>query len=136
LSSSVCERNAAGGASGRAWAAEPAARRARSRGKVIRGLRAAERISIGGACRCNPAGGAGVLPGAMKAFLPILAATAIVVPPTAAGQAEKKNDLFESGLRQVMDDYRKGDDEAVVEKLRILLKMMEEKGAKKIGELL
>ncbi|RYD68787.1 MAG: hypothetical protein EOP84_29690 [Verrucomicrobiaceae bacterium] len=48
----------------------------------------------------------------------------------------KKPDLFESGLRQVMDDYRKGNEEAVVEKLRVLLKMMEEKGAKKVGDLL
>lgn len=72
----------------------------------------------------------------MKSFSPILAAALLAVPAAFAREDVRKPDLFESGLRQVMDDYRKGDDEAVVEKLRILLKMMEEKGAKKVGELL
>lgn len=72
----------------------------------------------------------------MRSILPLFAAAAMTVPVHAANEPAKKPDLFESGLRQVMDDYRKGDDEAVMEKLRILLKMMEEKGAKKVGELL
>ena len=73
---------------------------------------------------------------AMKTLLPILAIAALTVPAVSAKEDPKKPDLFESGLRQVMEDYRKGDDEAVVEKLRVLLKMMEEKGAKKVGDLL
>lgn len=73
----------------------------------------------------------------MKTTLRILAAAAACsVTFVSAKDEPKKPDLFESGLRQVMDDYKKGDDAAVTEKLRILLKMMEEKGAEKIGETL
>lgn len=66
-------------------------------------------------------------------ILPIAVAFCLTVP---AGAQAKKQDLFESGLRQVMEDYRKGDDSAVTEKLRILLKMMEEKAAEKVGQTL
>ncbi len=66
-------------------------------------------------------------------FLTVALCSAFFV---SAKDEPKKPDLFESGLRQVMDDYRKGDDAAVTEKLRILLKMMEEKGAEKVGETL
>lgn len=73
----------------------------------------------------------------MKTTLRILAAAAACsVTLVSAKEEPKKPDLFESGLRQVMDDYKKGDDAAVTEKLRILLKMMEEKGAEKVGETL
>jgi hypothetical protein len=72
----------------------------------------------------------------MKTLLRILAAAACSVAFVPAKDQPKKPDLFESGLRQVMEDYRKGDDAAVTEKLRILLKMMEEKGAVKVGETL
>jgi hypothetical protein len=72
----------------------------------------------------------------MKALLSLLAVAAFFAPVASAKEDPKKPDLFESGLRQVMDDYRKGNEEAVVEKLRVLLKMMEEKGAKKVGDLL
>ena len=72
----------------------------------------------------------------MKALLSLLAIAALSVPVASAKEEPKKPDLFESGLRQVMDDYRKGNEKAVVEKLRVLLKMMEEKGAKKVGDLL
>jgi hypothetical protein len=72
----------------------------------------------------------------MKSLLPVLAVAVYSMPVVSAKEDPKKPDLFENGLRQVMEDYRKGDDEAVVEKLRILLKMMEEKGAKKVGDLL
>jgi len=72
----------------------------------------------------------------MKALLSLLVVAALSVPAVFAKEEAKKPDLFESGLRQVMDDYRKGNEEAVVEKLRVLLKMMEEKGAKKVGDLL
>ena len=73
----------------------------------------------------------------MKTTLRILAAAAACsVTLVSAKDVPKKPDLFESGLRQVMDDYKKGDDAAVTEKLRILLKMMEEKGAEKVGETL
>jgi hypothetical protein len=43
---------------------------------------------------------------------------------------------FEKGLRQVHLDYKKGNHEEVTAKLRELLKMMEEEGAEKVGELL
>jgi len=72
----------------------------------------------------------------MKALLSFLAVAALSAPVVSAKEDPKKPDLFESGLRQVMDDYRKGNEEAVVEKLRVLLKMREEKGAKKVGDLL
>jgi hypothetical protein len=72
----------------------------------------------------------------MKALLPFLALASLSVPVVSAKEDPKKPDLFENGLRQVMEDHRKGDDEAVIEKLRILIKMMEEKGAKKVGDLL
>lgn len=72
----------------------------------------------------------------MKAILPLLAAALGTVTLASAKDEPEKPDLFESGLRQVMDDYRKGDDAAVSEKLRILLKMMEEKGAERVGGVL
>jgi hypothetical protein len=72
----------------------------------------------------------------MRSILRLLAVAALTAPALFAKEPAAKPDLFESGLRQVMDDYRKGDHEAVTEKLRILLKMMEEKGAKKVGEVL
>lgn len=72
----------------------------------------------------------------MKTLVSILVVAAWSAPAAFAKEEPKKPDLFESGLRQVMDDYRKGNEEAVVEKLRVLLKMMEEKGAKKVGDLL
>jgi hypothetical protein len=71
----------------------------------------------------------------MKTILSLLAVAAVAVPAAVSADA-KKPDMFENGLRQVMDDYRKGDHEAVTEKLRILLKMMEEKAAAKVGEVL
>lgn len=72
----------------------------------------------------------------MNTTLRLLAAAACTATLGFAKDEAKKPDLFESGLRQVMEDYRKGDDAAVTEKLRILLKMMEEKGAAKVGETL
>jgi hypothetical protein len=47
-----------------------------------------------------------------------------------------KADLFEDGMRQAFTDYKKGDNEAVTAKLRELLKIMDEKGAAKVGGLL
>ncbi len=72
----------------------------------------------------------------MKTFSLILTFALCSAAFVSAKDEPKKPDLFESGLRQVMDDYRKGDNAAVTEKLRILLKMMEEKGAEKVGETL
>lgn len=86
--------------------------------------------------RCNLRWDYSVLYHVMKTLLPLLSVAALAVPAVSAKEDPKKPDLFENGLRQVMEDYRKGDDEAVVEKLRVLLKMMEEKGAKKVGDLL
>ncbi|MEO5917805.1 MAG: hypothetical protein ABIS50_26470 [Luteolibacter sp.] len=45
-------------------------------------------------------------------------------------------DPFEDGMRQAFTDYKKGDNEAVSAKLRDLLKIMDEKGAAKVGGLL
>ncbi|MES2660124.1 MAG: hypothetical protein V4689_15990 [Verrucomicrobiota bacterium] len=47
-----------------------------------------------------------------------------------------KADPFEDGMRQAFTDYKKGDNEAVTAKLRELLKIMDEKGAAKVGGLL
>lgn len=69
----------------------------------------------------------------MKTMTRLIVAATLLSAAALARDEPKKPDLFESGLRQVMDDYRKGDDAAVTEKLRILLKMMEDKGAEKIG---
>jgi hypothetical protein len=68
----------------------------------------------------------------MKTISRLLAAICMFALASARDEP-KKPDLFESGLRQVMEDYRKGDDAAVTDKLRILLKMMEEKSAEKVG---
>lgn len=72
----------------------------------------------------------------MNSRIPLIAASLFSTAFAVAKDEPKKPDLFESGLRQVMEDYRKGDDAAVTEKLRILIKMMEEKGADKVGETL
>lgn len=45
-------------------------------------------------------------------------------------------DAFEAGMREAMADYKKGDHEAVTTKLRELIKLMEDKGAAKVGEVL
>lgn len=97
---------------------------------------------IGGKCNLSgvvlrtPGHDAFSYPILMNTTLRILAAAACTATLGFAKDEAKKPDLFESGLRQVMEDYRKGDDAAVTEKLRILLKMMEEKGAAKVGETL
>lgn len=64
---------------------------------------------------------------AMKTLVPLVAVAAFSMPVFSAPEPAKKPDLIESGLRQVLDEYLKGNDEAVVEKLRILIKMMAEK---------
>lgn len=97
---------------------------------------------IGGKCNLSgvvlrtPGHDAFSYPILMNTTLRILAAAACTATLGFAKDEARKPDLFESGLRQVMEDYRKGDDAAVTEKLRILLKMMEEKGAAKVGETL
>jgi hypothetical protein len=50
--------------------------------------------------------------------------------------AKAAADPFEDGMRQAFTAYKKGDNEAVTAKLRELLKLIEEKGAAKLGGLL
>ena len=58
------------------------------------------------------------------------------LPLAAAEPAKAAVDPFEDGMREAFVAYKKGDDEAVTAKLRTLLKLMEEKGARKVGEVL
>jgi hypothetical protein len=67
-------------------------------------------------------------------FRPLL--VSIFLPLLPAGAQTKKVDWFEEGMRQAMADYKKGDNEAVTAKLRELLKIMEEKNAEMMGDLL
>jgi len=50
--------------------------------------------------------------------------------------AEEKKDPFEAGIREAWDLYKDGKEEEVSEKLRELLKIMEERGAEKVIEVL
>jgi hypothetical protein len=71
----------------------------------------------------------------MKILPLFLAVVCCALPISAIGQT-KKADPFEEGMRQAFADYKKGDSEAVTAKLRELLKLMEERGAAKVGSLL
>lgn len=68
----------------------------------------------------------------MKTLVPALLA-AIALPMSAA---PPKGDAFEEGMRQAFADYKAGRHEAVTAKLRELLKLVEERNAEKIGDLL
>ena len=72
---------------------------------------------------------------ALSRFAPTFLCLALFSTAPAHGQTAK-GDPFEEGMRQAFADYKKGDNEAVTAKLRELLKLMEEKGAAKVGELL
>lgn len=67
-------------------------------------------------------------------LIPALLVACVLISPCEA--APPKEDAFEAGMRQAFVDYKKGDAEAVTAKLRELLKLMEEKGAAKVGSLL
>lgn len=71
-------------------------------------------------------------------LLPVVVFLALPLRLVAAPPEKKAAgpDAFEAGMRQAMTDYKKGDHEAVTAKLRELLKLMEEKGAAKVGEVL
>jgi hypothetical protein len=70
-------------------------------------------------------------------LLPVFVFLALPLRLSAAPPAKKAGaDAFEAGMRQAMADYKKGDHEAVTAKLRELLKLMEAKGAAKVGEVL
>lgn len=70
-------------------------------------------------------------------LLPVFVFLALPLRLSAAPPAKKAGpDAFEAGMRQAMADYKKGDHEAVTTKLRELLKLMEDKGAAKVGEVL
>jgi len=66
----------------------------------------------------------------------LLAPIFCALPLSAAPGDSEFVDPFEEGMRQAFADYKKGDQEAVTAKLRELLKLMEEQGAKKVGEVL
>lgn len=67
-------------------------------------------------------------------FRPFIVSMFLPLLPAAA--QTKTVDWFEEGMRQAVADYKKGDSEAVTAKLRELLKIMEEKNAEKMGDLL
>ncbi len=70
----------------------------------------------------------------MKIPPPILAAfflLSLASPASAAG-----DDAFEKGIREAYTSYQKGDHEEVAEKLRELLKLLEDSGAEEVGRLL
>ncbi len=69
-------------------------------------------------------------------ILTALALLTACILPASAQNRDKKGDAFEEGMRQAFADYQKGDHEAVTEKLRELLKLMEEKTVEKVAELL
>ncbi len=73
----------------------------------------------------------------MKTLLkPIAFVVISFLSPVAAKDEPQKIEGFEEGVRQAFADYKKGDHEAVTAKLRELLKLMEEKGAAKVGTVL
>ncbi|MEO7099547.1 MAG: hypothetical protein ABI162_09320 [Luteolibacter sp.] len=72
----------------------------------------------------------------MKPILQLLLVSISCILPLAAQEAPKVADPFEDGMRQAFTAYKKGDNEAVTAKLRELLKLMDEKGAAKMGGLL
>lgn len=67
-------------------------------------------------------------------ILPVLVSITLFAPFARAQPA--KGDAFEEGMRQAFSDYKKGNHEAVTVKLRELIKLMEERGANKVGQLL
>lgn len=69
----------------------------------------------------------------MKSTLKLLLFALIFSGPLFAEEAAKTVDPFEEGMRQAFTAYKKGDNEAVASKLRELLKIMDEKGAAKLG---
>lgn len=70
----------------------------------------------------------------MKSILALsLISLSIGLPLAAQPAAPKTPDAFEEGMRQAFTAYKKGDDEAVTAKLRELLKIIDEKGAAKLG---
>lgn len=68
----------------------------------------------------------------MKSTFTRFSALGIAAVLTLAADA----DPFEDGMRQAFKDYKAGNDEAVTAQLRGLLKLMDEKGAGKVGEML
>lgn len=70
----------------------------------------------------------------IRRLLVLTALAACTFP--AAAQNRPKGDAIEEGLRQAFTDYQKGDHEAVSEKLREILKQLEEKTVEKVAELL
>ncbi len=72
----------------------------------------------------------------MKPILKLLPVFISCTMPLAAQNEPKPADPFEDGMRQAFNAHKKGDNEAVAAKLRELLKLLDEKGAAKLGELL
>lgn len=71
-----------------------------------------------------------------RALIVTAALSAFPLAAPAAEPAKKPVDPFEEGMREAFVAYKKADYEATTAKLRELLKMMEAKGAEKVGELL
>lgn len=70
-------------------------------------------------------------------ILAIVAAASFALPASAQDPKKKIVDAaFDEGMRSAFADYKKGDTEAVTAKLRELVKLLEESGAEKVGELL
>lgn len=66
----------------------------------------------------------------------LLLSCALALPVLGQAPAPTPADPFETGMREAFTAYKKGDNEAVGAKLRELLKILDEKGAEKLGSLL
>jgi hypothetical protein len=71
-----------------------------------------------------------------RALIVTAALSALPLAAYAAEPAKKPVDPFEEGMREAFVAYKKSDYEATTAKLRELLKIMEEKSAEKVGEVL
>jgi hypothetical protein len=69
-------------------------------------------------------------------ILAIVATASFALSANAQDTKKRMDAAFEEGMRSAFADYKKGDTEAVTAKLRELVKLLEESGAEKVGELL
>ncbi len=74
----------------------------------------------------------------MKTILKLIVAVVAISPflPAMGKEEPLRVEGFEEGMRQAFVDYKKGDSEAVTAKLRELIKLMEDKDAAKVADLL
>lgn len=71
-----------------------------------------------------------------RSFIVTTLLSALPLASQAAEPTKKPVDPFEEGIREAFVAYKKNDYEATTAKLRELLKIMEEKSAEKVGEVL